>query len=223
MSKTALIVGASGLTGSHCLHFLLKNDTYGQVISLGRKKLQVNHPKLVQIISDFSNLNAVFADIQVDDVFSCLGTTIKKAGSKEAFLNVDYEYPLTIAKLAKSHGTHGFHIVSALGANASSAIFYSKVKGMLEAEILKLDFDNVNILRPSILDGDRKENRIGEKIGLSVLKFLSPVLIGPLKKLRPTKAEAVGFVMVEMATNGIKGFSIIEPEQIAQIYRKHKK
>ncbi|MBA3899968.1 MAG: oxidoreductase [Bacteroidetes bacterium] len=222
MAKTALIAGASGLTGSHCLDFLLNNDAYDKVISIGRNELKANHPKLEQIITDFSDLKEILPGLKADDVFCCLGTTIKKAGSKEAFKKVDYEYPLLIAKLAKANGAKGFHFVSAIGASADSFFFYSQVKGELEEEIMKVDFENANILRPSILDGDRKESRPAEKIGLMAAKFISPLLVGSFSKFKPTKAKAVGYVMVEMATKGIKGLSIIESDQIEQIYRKRR-
>jgi uncharacterized protein YbjT (DUF2867 family) len=222
MPGTAVIAGASGLTGSICLDYLLQSKDFHKVISLGRRQLPINHPKLKQIITDFSNLDETLSGIQADDFFCCLGTTMKKAGSKEAFMKVDYEYPVLLADYAKSTGAKGFHLVSAIGADKKSFFFYNRVKGMVEEEIMSLEFENTNIFRPSLLDGDRKENRAGEKIALIITKLLSPLMIGPLRRYRPTKAEAVGFAMVEMATKGIKGLSILEPEQIERIFKQRR-
>jgi uncharacterized protein YbjT (DUF2867 family) len=219
--KTALIAGASGLTGGYCLDYLLKSEHYSKVVSIGRRKLDKENFKLEQIITDFSDLATITSEIKADDVFCCLGTTMKKAGSKDAFIKVDFEYPLSLAVASKENGASGFHLVSALGANKKSFFFYNQVKGQLEEEVIKLEFKNTNILKPSILDGPRKESRPAEQIGLRLMNIVHPLFAGPLYKYKPIHAKEVAFVMVYMATKGIAGLSIIESEQIHKIYKKY--
>jgi hypothetical protein len=226
MGRVALIAGASGLTGSFCLDYLLNETEFTEVISVGRSYLEKQHPKLKQIIADpaqgTDHLTDIIGDLDFHDVFCCLGTTMKKAGSKENFMKVDFDYPVLLANIAKIKGAFGFHVVSAMGADKKSFFFYNQVKGMMEEEIMKLEIPNTNILRPSIIDGERKESRPGEKIGLAVAKLISPLLISSLKKYRPTRAKAIGFALVEMATKGIKGLSILDSEQIENLYKKKK-
>jgi uncharacterized protein YbjT (DUF2867 family) len=225
--KVALIAGASGLTGSYCLDFLLNEREYSQVISVGRKNLQKQHPKLKQIIADPvkegpDQISDLLQDIEFHDVFCCLGSTMKKAGSKDRFMKVDFDYPVLLANIAKIKGAFGFHVVSAMGADKKSFFFYNRVKGMMEEAIMKLEIPNTNILRPSIIDGERTETRTGEKIGLMIAKIISPLLLGPLKKYKPTKAKAIGYALVEMAARGIKGLTILDSEQIENLYKKKK-
>jgi uncharacterized protein YbjT (DUF2867 family) len=166
MSDVALIAGATGLVGSSLLDLLLKSDRYSKVISLQRGHAKVTNPKLVTIQTDFTNLDSIILP-DVTEVFCCLGTTIKKAGSKEQFRKVDYEFPLALAKLgAKAHAKH-FLIVTAMGANASSFFFYNKVKGEVEQQLSVLTgIPAVSVLRPSLLLGKRAEKRTGESIGI---------------------------------------------------------
>jgi uncharacterized protein YbjT (DUF2867 family) len=217
----ALIAGASGLTGSFCLTYLLESPECEEVISIGRSLLELQHPKLKQIQTDFSDIEDILENHSVDDVFCCLGSTIKKAGSKDAFTKIDFEYPLQLAKVAKENGADGFHIITALGADKKSFFFYSRVKGELEEELIKLNYNNLNIFRPSLLDGERKESRPAERFAMIVGRIFAPFLIGPLSKIRPIKAKAVSKVMVYHALKGIKGLSIIESAQIHKIYKKH--
>jgi uncharacterized protein YbjT (DUF2867 family) len=216
----ALIAGASGLTGSFCLTYLLESPECEEVISIGRSLLELQHPKLKQIQTDFSDIEDILENHKVDDVFCCLGSTIKKAGSKDAFTKIDFEYPLQLAKVAKENGADGFHIITALGADKKSFFFYSRVKGELEEELIKLNYNNLNIFRPSLLDGERKESRPAERFAMIVGRIFAPFLIGPLSKIRPIKAKAVSKVMVYHALKGIKGLSIIESAQIQKMYNK---
>lgn len=218
--KTALLAGPTGLTGKHCLEYLLECGEYSLITALTRKKLDIENKKLKQLITDFTNLEDALKEVQVDDVYCCLGTTMKTAGSKEAFFKVDFEYPLQIASFLKQNGANCFNLVSAIGASKSSNVFYSKVKGEVEQAIMKLNYHKLNILRPSILDGNRKESRPGEKAGLLMAKILSPIMIGPLKKYRPVKAEAVAYALVYYSINAPDGVNIIESDKINNIYNK---
>ena len=199
MQKTALIIGATGLVGEQCLNELLNSVAYEKVIALSRTKIISKKAKLENIVTDFENLDLIAAQLKADDVFCAMGTTIGKAGSKEAFRKIDYEIPLKVAGLAKQNGAKKFILVSSLGADASSSVFYSKVKGELEEALKKMKFDWLIILRPSILLGDRKEKRTGEAIGRFVAEKLSFLFLGPLKKYSGTPVYLLGRFMVKQA------------------------
>jgi uncharacterized protein YbjT (DUF2867 family) len=167
--KTALLLGGSGLTGRHCLNYLLNDEHYNQVVTLVRRPLAVEHPKLIQHQVNFNQLKDCFTKIQTNDVYCCLGTTIKKAGSKKAFYEVDFIYPTEIAKLSIANGAEQFLLVSALGANPRSSIFYNRVKGEVEQAIAQYGFQSYCVFRPSLLLGKRSERRTTEKIGGKII------------------------------------------------------
>lgn len=221
--KSALIVGASGLVGSHCLNTLLEDDYYNKVVSLGRRTLPIDHEKLEQHVVDFEKLNAHATLFQVDHIFCCLGTTIKKAGTKANFRKVDYHYPVAVAKLGLEHGAQCFSIITALGANSESWIFYNKVKGDVEKTIKQLDYPSVHIFQPSLLMGDRKETRIGEQIGAGFFRVMNPFFAGPLGKYKAIEAHVVGRTMVICAKQEKTGFHIYESDIIQLIYNKKAK
>ena len=158
MGKTALLVGATGLVGGFVLEQLLEDAYYDSVVVLSRKSLQLQHTKLKEVLVNFDQLENYTNDIKADVVFCCLGTTIKAAGSQEAFKKVDYEYPLRVAEIAKQNGASAFLIVTALGAAKSSIIFYNRVKGEVEEAIGSLHFDAFHILQPSLIIGERNGN-----------------------------------------------------------------
>jgi uncharacterized protein YbjT (DUF2867 family) len=212
--RTALVVGATGLVGGHCLNYLLKDDKYHRIVTLTRRNLILENPKLVQHTIDFDRLENNTDHIKADDIFCCLGTTIKKAGSQEAFRRVDYHYPLQIAKLAIKNGVRQFLLISSLGANKKSKIFYNRVKGEIEAAIREIPFYGIQIFRPSLLVGERAETRTGEKVGEFFLKMVKPVLIGNWKKYRAITAVNVAKAMVEIAKTDLKGTHIFESNQI---------
>ncbi len=208
--RSALIIGASGLTGGLLVNQLLANEHYATVTIYVRKSLQINHPKLKELIINFETINT---SVNADDVFCCLGTTIKIAKSKEAFEKVDLHYPIKIAQLQKNAGSKQFLVVSSMGANANSAIFYSRTKGLMEEGLQKIGFDSLYILRPSFIEGERKENRLGEKIGLILFSIIAPLLIGPLRNYAAVKASAIAACMVHKATENNKGiFTILSGE-----------
>jgi uncharacterized protein YbjT (DUF2867 family) len=217
MRKTALLLGAGGLAGGHCLQLLLEDEAYAKVIIWVRKPLALRHPKLEQAVVDFARLESYAQQAKANDVFCCLGTTIKKAGSQAAFRQVDFTYPIEIAKIAAANGAEQFLIVTSLGANPKSAIFYSRVKGEVEAAITPLPFRAIHIFRPSLLLGERQEVRPGEKIAEKVAGAFSFLLRGPLRKYRPIHARVVAAAMVEVAKRNLSGVNIFESERIQEV------
>jgi len=216
--KTALIVGASGLVGGHCLDMLLQDNYYDKVISIGRKALPISHKKLQQEIVDFDHLDKSINIINADHVFCCLGTTIKKAKTKDNFIKVDFTYPIKVAKISKQNGAESFSIITALGANKHSPIFYNKTKGEVEAALKEVGFDSLYFFRPSLLLGDRKESRAGEKIGIAVFKVAEPLFVGPFKKFKGIESSAIAFVMIMCAKKEESGLHIYESQTIQRIF-----
>ncbi len=207
---TAWLAGASGLVGGELLGLLLADDRTTKIVSVGRRTLPIEHSKLVQVKVDFSDA-ASFADLPpAESAFSCLGTTLKKAGSPEAFRAVDHDAVLAFAKAARAKGAHVFVHVSSLGANAGSAQLYMSVKGEVEAALAKLGFASVYALRPSILDGAREESRPLERVGLAFARALGPVL----GKYRPTPSIAVARTMIAKAQEAAQGSHVIEGKAI---------
>ncbi len=219
--KTAILLGATGLIGGHCLQFLLKSSRYSKVVCLVRKKMPVINDKLEQVVVDFEQLEDYTDALKGDDVFCCLGTTIKVAKTKEKFRKVDYHYPLEAGKIALQQGASQYLLVSSLGADANSLVFYSKTKGEIERDLKALDYPTLHIMQPSLLLGDRNESRLGEKIGETVMTSLSFLMQGPLKKYRAIEAEAVAFAMVQLATKEQGGTHTHLSDDIQAIYDKH--
>lgn len=214
INRVALLVGATGLIGSQLLTKLLHSPFYSKVIALTRTPLTVRNTKLKEVIFDFDRPDA--SQVMADDIFCCLGTTIKKAGSREAFRKVDYEYPLKIAKLAKLNGAQKYLIVTAMGADPKSGIFYNRVKGEVEQELKGLDYESLHILRPSLLLGDRKESRAGEKIGEILATVFKPIMLGPLKKYRAIDSEKVANAMMLLARNSENGIFVHDSGALQQ-------
>ena len=207
MNKTALIAGASGLTGGYLLNLLLESPEYSSVIAYVRKSSGLTHPKLKEIVVDWETLQEPVA---AEDVFCCLGTTIKKAGSQEAFRRVDYDYPLQLAQIQYRGGSQQFLLVSAMGADAKSSIFYSRVKGELENALQSIGYKSLHIFRPSFIAGPRKESRTGEKIGLAIFSILSTLFIGPLKKYAHIQAEHIARAMLRTAQKNEQGTKLYD-------------
>jgi uncharacterized protein YbjT (DUF2867 family) len=207
---TAWLAGGSGLVGGELLRLALSDDSFAKVVSAGRRTLPIEAPKLVQATVDFSH-PASFIPLDAPDLaFSCLGTTMKKAGSREAFRAVDYDAVLAFANAAHAKGARVFIHVSSLGANARSGNFYYSVKGEIEAALEKIGFDSLYALRPSMLDGDRAERRALERVALAGMRALGPVL----GKYRPTPILAVARTMIAKAKERGPGSHVVEADAI---------
>ena len=212
----ALIAGATGLIGSYLLSMLLEDPYYEQVVILTRRTLDLSDEKSNKIVTDFDKIRDVLTGIQVDHVFCCLGTTIKKAGSKEAFKKVDFEYPMELARITLKNKADKFLLVTALGANKHSIIFYNRVKGEVEEAIRQLGFPSLYIFRPSLLLGIRDEKRMGEDIAKKTYKYLDKIFIGPFKKYKGIHAKAVAVSMLRMAKSSQTGTVILESDKIKE-------
>ncbi|MEK7857517.1 MAG: oxidoreductase [Elusimicrobiota bacterium] len=213
--RKALITGASGLVGGHALGLLLADPGCSQVASLGRRTLELKDPKLRQAVVDFDKLELA-GPFDCDEAFCCLGTTIRKAGSQEAFRKIDFEATLAFARLAKRSGATRFYLVSSTGADARSRVFYSRVKGEIEAALHAVGFDTLVILRPSLLLGERSESRPLERFASAILPRLSFLFQGPLRSYRPIKAEVVARAMVHAAAQGL-GSQNLDSERIEEL------
>ena len=199
----ALVLGGTGLVGKDVINLLLNDHRYEKVTSLGRRKLPLEHQKLNQVQIDFSRIDQWSDYFCVEHLFCCLGTTIKKAKSKEMFEEVDYKYVLQAAKLLKKNGGKHFILVSAMGVNSKSSVFYNKVKGRVEEDVLKFGPSQVTVVRPSLLLGRREEPRFGEKVWEFFMKPLGFLLRGSLKQYAAIKSIEVARKMIEKA-NGEK-------------------
>ena len=215
--KTALLVGATGLVGGFVLENLLQEDYFSKVIVLSRKQIAKQHPKLTQIIANFDDMENNASQIVADVIFCCLGTTIKKAGSQAAFKKVDYEYPLKIAEVAKQNGASTYLIISAMGADKNSFIFYNRVKGEIEEAIAKLNFNTFHILQPSLIAGQRPEKRTGENIANKFFPIVNKLLIGSLSKYKSIQAPQIAKAMVHFAKSDTKGVMIHDSGELQKI------
>ena len=205
---TAWLAGGSGLVGGALVELLLEDPSFESVVSFGRRTLPLRHGRLVQVAADFTSTAPFDAAAAPAVAFSCLGTTIRKAGSREAFRAVDHDAVLLLARAAQRRGAATFLHVSSLGADPRSRTFYSAVKGETEADVARVGFGSVYALRPSILDGDREESRPAERIGLAVGRVLSPLL----GKYRPTPVRDVAATMVALAKDPAPGVHVVEPD-----------
>jgi len=199
MKKTAIILGATGLTGSIILEKLVKDERYKTIKLFSRKEIDGLPSKVTQYVGNLFELENFKADFTADEVYCCIGTTAKKTPDKAVYRAIDYGIPVTAAKLSKENGIPTFLVVSALGANAKSNIFYNKTKGEMERDVLSEKIQNTYILQPSIIEGKRNEQRIGEKIGLAAFKLVQPLFFGKLKKYRITEAEHIAQAMLNLA------------------------
>lgn len=215
--KTAIIVGATGLVGGQLTNKLLNDDRYNLVKIFVRKPSGINHPKLEEHIVDFDKLETWKNKITGDELFSAMGTTIKKAGSKDAQYKIDFTYQYECAKAASENGVGKYLLVSSAGANANSRNFYLRMKGEVDEKVSELPFKQIYIFRPSILAGKRKERRRGEEIGTFMVKFFTQI-IPPLKKYRPIEAETVAGAMIKAANQTYQDKLVIyELDQIFHI------
>lgn len=207
--KTAIIIGATGLVGSSLTKLLIDDTRYEKIRILVREKINLEHPKLEQIVFNYENPDHNV--IKGDEIYCCLGTTIKKAGSQSAFKKVDYEYPIKIASFAKTNGINKFGIISSMGASSKSSIFYNRVKGETEEALTKLSFGTLYLFRPSLLIGKREEFRLGEIIAIWVMTLFSIVIPAKYKGIKSIK---VAKAMIHYMNQTEKGAIIIESDKM---------
>ena len=214
--KTALVFGSSGLIGGHLLNQLINDTNYNKIKIFVRSEPENNDPKVEIIKTDFNNLENHKEDIKGEDCFFCIGTTKQNSPDKNEYRRVELEVPKQIAQIAKSNLVNSFVFVSSGYADPKSSGDYLKFKGEVEEELKRLNFPKLGIMRPSFLLGDRKEKRIGEKIGIFVFKLLSPLFVGPLKKMKPIHSATVAKSMIAISQNDISQI-IFESDEIADL------
>lgn len=216
MGKIAIVLGASGLTGSLLLNQLLEDETYTRVKIFARRSLNLSNPKIEEHIGDLFNLGKFEKEFTGDEVFCCIGTTAKKTKDKGMYRKIDFGIPVAAAKICKINKIDTFIVVSALGANAKSKFFYNRIKGEMEQLVLRQKIMNVYVLRPSLIKGKRTEKRFAEAMGSVIMKMLNPFLIGKWKKYRAIKAETIANTMYALA-QAKPNYKIIESNKIQEI------
>jgi len=214
--KTALIFGSSGLVGGQLLNKLIQNNNYNKIKVFVRSDPQIKDVKLEIIKTDFNNLENHRDDIKGDDCFYCIGTTKQNSPDKNEYRRVELDVPKQIAQIAKSNLVNSFIFVSSGFADPNSSGDYLKFKGLVEEELKRLSFNKLGIMRPSFLIGDRKEKRLGEKLGIFVFKLLSPLFLGPLKKMKPIQSEKVAKAMIKIS-NGEFKHHVFESNEIVEL------
>ena len=220
MDKTACIFGSSGLVGSYVLKLLQDDSRYSEIIVFNRTQKIAEHPKIKQIVADYKELNNFTGELNASEFYCCLGTTIKKAKTKEAFEYVDYQLPLQIANIASLNGVEKYLVVSSIGASAQSKNFYLRTKGKMELAIAGLEIKRLHFFRPSLLLGKRNEKRFTESISKVFMKLLGYLMLGNLKKYRAIHAETVAAAMISTANSKAiqQVFISDEIEDIGNVY-----
>lgn len=206
-----LCIGSTGLVGSHVLNLALKDPRVSKVTVLSRREVSQDDPKLNVEIVDFDHLPSEASWWKADAVICTLGTTIKVAGSKEAFRRVDLEYPLQVAKIARDHGTGTYVLNSAMGADSHSNFFYNQVKGELEDRLSSMNFKSLTLVRPGLIGGERTDVRLGEEMAKSIMKVLEPILP---KSLRINQPAQIAKAILEAALAQEKGVKIISSKEL---------
>ena len=214
--KKAIILGASGLTGSLLLQKLLALPDYEQILVFNRKKLGVSHPKLTEYIGEVTNLTTFANEFDAHEVFCCIGTTAKKTPDKTLYRQIDFGIPVQAAQLCKQKQINTFVVVSAMGANAKSSIFYNRTKGEMEEAVLALNIQNTYILQPSLIVGNRNEKRFAEGFATFIMKLINPILMGGLKKYKSIEADTIAQALLVLAKTR-PAMKRIESDKIKEI------
>ncbi|MGI4022676.1 MAG: NAD(P)H-binding protein [Janthinobacterium lividum] len=217
MQYKAVIAGASGLIGNLLLNHLLNHPDYHEVLVLVRRKLNLEHQKLRQLVVNFDNLKDCENEIIGHAIFCCLGTTKSKTPDSKDYRKIDHDYPVQLAKIAAKNSIQQFHLVSALGADMKSSFFYNKLKGETEQDIKQIKIPVINIYQPSLLTGDRKEKRLAERFASSLFKLIDPILIGSLKKYSSIAAYIVALEMVNQSLKNNSGIFTYPSDQIKKL------
>ncbi len=220
-TRSAVLVGASGLVGGHLLRLLVEDKTYDRVTVLVRKPPFFQHPKLQESVIDFDQLEKHKALLQGHDLFCCLGTTLRVAGSQEAFRKVDFTYAVQAASFASTNGIEQLLLISSIGASKNSRAFYLRVKGEVEEAVSRIPFKAVQIFRPSFLLGNRKESRSTETFAHTVMKHISTALVGRLRRYRAIEAKTAAKAMIAVAKQQSTGVTVFESERIERLGQEY--
>jgi len=199
MTKTAIILGATGLTGGILLDFLMKDNRYEKIKLFSRSSVGITNPKLEEHLIDLFELEKHKEIFKADEVYCCIGTTKAKTPNNRVYRKIDYGIPFAAAKLCKENNINTFIIISAMGANPGSKVFYNKIKGEVERDVLKENIQNTYILQPGLIGGSRNENRLGESIAKFFFKILNPIIP---KNYRSISPETIAKAMVVLANRG---------------------
>ncbi|MUU77070.1 NAD(P)H-binding protein [Winogradskyella endarachnes] len=221
MKKTAILLGASGLTGGLLLDQLINDKRYESIKLFSRSKLKGLPSKVTQFIGDLLELEQFKSDFTGDQVFCCIGTTKAKTPNKDQYKKIDYGIPVSAAKLAKANGIETFIVISALGADAKSTVFYNKTKGEMERDVLKQDIKKTVILQPSLIGGRREERRTLEMIGKVLFKVIQPLFFGKLKKFKITDPKQMAKAMIIIANSTNHRDVIITSNDIKRITKNN--
>ena len=214
--KTALVFGSTGLVGGHLLDQLIKNENYNKIKLFVRSEIIINDLKVQIVKTDFNNMEKHKEEMTGDHCYFCIGTTKQNSPDKDEYRRVELDLPKQIAQITKSNSVNSFVFVSSGYADPNSSGDYLKFKGLVEEELKRLSFNKLGIMRPSFLIGDRKEKRLGEKLGIFVFKLLSPLFLGPLKKMKPIQSEKVAKAMIKIS-NGDFRQQVFESNEIVEI------
>ena len=218
--KKAIIFGSSGFVGSHLLNELLNSPDYEQVTAVVRKSLSISHPKLNTLIGDYSSLQALEPEISADEIFITLGATRETSPEREKYYQVDHDYPVLAARIAKARGAKSVFLVTAVGANSRSRIFYLRTKGETERDIIALNFDHTHIFRPSMIMGNRQENRPLERVFIKIWSLLNPILVGKVNKYRGIAGEDIAKAMKNSTANQSEKLKIYHWKEMADLLQR---
>lgn len=221
MKKTAIILGATGLTGNSILQKLIEDKRYDTIKLFSRSKIEGLPKKVTQFIGDLFEIEQFKVDFTADEVYCCIGTTAKKTPNKVLYKQIDYGIPVSAAKLTKENGINTFLVISAMGANIKSRVFYNKIKGEMERDVLQQNIKNTFILRPSLIGGERNELRVIEKLGLFVFKMIQPLFIGKLKDYKIIYSESIAQAMINLANTTNHTEAIISSNNIKRIAKNN--
>jgi len=216
MAKTAILLGASGATGSEVLNLLLEDTRYTTIKLFSRSSINVTHPKIKEYITDLFELGNMKPDFTADEVYCCIGTTKAKTPDKEVYRKIDYGIPVTAAKLARENSINTFTVISAIGADTKSSIFYSRTKGEMQEAVIKTGISKTFVLQPSLILAKRKDMRIAEKLASAIMWLINPLLFGNAARYRSISAKEVAKAMVWLCNNPYKG-TIISSDSIKKI------
>lgn len=217
MVRNALIAGASGLVGNELVSLLIENNYYSSIYLITRSPFGFKHHKIINYIIDFDKPESFSPDVQIHDVYICLGTTIKKAKTRENFTKVDHDYVANIARWAKEHNAEKLAFVSSVGANSESNNFYLSVKGKAENSLKKISLPKLVLIRPSLLLGKRNETRFTETISKYIFSAINPLFIGKLKRYKAVEGKLVARAMLYYIIHSEKAISVIENEDILKV------